>query len=194
MELVFGLVAGILGLVGTIPYIFDIVRGGTRPQRAAFLLFSISGAISFASQSAEGATLSLFFAGALMVSSFTIFGLSLKFGIGGFARRDKVSLSIAALILLAWVVTGSAVVAVVLITAFNTVAKVLVMFKVYDMPHTELLFSWILSTVASMFAVLSVGALNWVLLLPPLQNGITVGIITAIIIVRRRSVFAPVVA
>lgn len=185
---VFGVLGGVVGLAATIPYIIDIVRGRTKPERAAFLLFSIAGSVSFAGQVAEGASLSLFFAAALVVSSYTIFLLSLRYGVGGFGRRDKIGLVVAALILAIWWVSNSAALALLLMTAFNTVGKVLIMCKVYDMPHTELLFSWVMSTIASICAVISVGSLDWILILVPLQNGLTVGAIAAIIYIRRRQV------
>ena len=182
----FGIVSGVIALAGMVPYIVDIIRGNTKPQRAAFLLFTISGFIAFLGQLAEGAIYSLFFAGALMSTSLLTFILSFKFGVGGFGRRDKIGLFLVGCILAAWFLTGSAALAVVLIVIFNTIAKILVMFKVYQLPHTELLYTWIMSTISSLFAVLSVGSLDWILLLSPLQNGITVGLIALIIFVRRR--------
>lgn len=182
-----GILAAVLGLIGTPLYVIDIVRGGTRPHRAAFLLFAIGGAISFAGQLAEGASWSLLFAGALLVSSVLIFGLSLRYGEGGFALRDRVGLLIAGLALLGWYLTSSAAVALILIAAYNTVAKVMIMLKVYEKPHSELFLAWVISTVASVFAVIAVGSLDWVLILMPLQNGITVGVIVGIMYYRRRS-------
>lgn len=188
---VFAVLSGALGIIGTPLYIIDIIRGGTKPHRAAFLLFSIGGAISFAGQAAEGASFSLLFAGALLVSSISIFALSLKYGTGGFNRRDKIGLVIAACALLGWFATSSAVIALILIALYNTIAKVMIMLKVHENPHTELLLSWVISTVGSFFAVLAVGSLDWVLILMPAQNGITVGLIAGIIYVRRRQIPIP---
>lgn len=189
---VYGVLSGALGFIGTPLYIIDIIKGGTKPHRAAFLLFAIGGAISFAGQASEGASWSLLFAGALLASSMAIFALSLKYGAGGFNRRDKVGLVIAACALLGWFATSSAVVALILIALYNTIAKVMIMFKAYDEPHTELLLSWVTSTVASFFAVLAVGSLDWVLILMPAQNGITVGLIAGIIYFRRRYISKPI--
>ncbi len=188
---ILGLVSAVIGIFALIPYYVDIIKGRTKPQRAAFFIFSILATISFFGQYAEGAKASLWFAFILMTSPWIIFLLSLKRGVGGFATKDKISLLLAAMILLLWYLTSSAALAVVLAVSVNTIAKYLVAIKVYALPYSDLLFTWVMSAVASFFAFLSVGKLDFILLLPPLQNGITVGIIAGIIIYRRKRVSPP---
>lgn len=187
----FGIISAVIGVIALIPYYVDIIKGRTKPQRAAFLIFSVLATISFFGQYAEGATASLWFAFVLMASPYAILLLSIKRGVGGFARRDKISLALAVGILCVWYFTKSAALAVVLVVAVNTIAKYLVAAKVYELPYSDLLLTWVLSAIASVFAALSVGELDWILLLAPVQNAITVGIIALIIVIRRRQVSPP---
>jgi hypothetical protein len=75
-----------------------------------------------------------------------------------------------------------AALAIVLVVVVNTIAKWLVIAKVHALPYSELLVAWVLSSVGSMLAVLSVGKLDWVLIITPLQNAITTGIIAGVVI------------
>lgn len=182
----FGALSVVLFLVGTIPYIIDILRGNTKPHRMAMFIFVLLSAIAFTGQLLEGAEESLWFAGVLLLNQIILFILSFKYGMGGFTRRDKISLALTILIVVVWYLTDSVALALVLTVTVNTIGKFLVMSKVYEHPYTELLYSWIVSTFASIFAVLAVGELDWLLLLVPAQNAITVGIIAGIIILRRK--------
>ncbi|MFZ1483721.1 MAG: hypothetical protein WAS36_01780 [Candidatus Saccharimonadales bacterium] len=182
----FGALSVILFLAGTIPYIIDILRGNTKPHRMAMFIFVVLSAIAFTGQLLEGAEASLWFAGVLLINQITLFILSFKYGMGGFTTREKISLALTALILIFWYLTDSVAIALVLTVTVNTIGKLLIMAKVYDHPYTELLYSWIMSTFASVFAVLAVGELDWLLILVPAQNAITVGIVAGIIIIRRK--------
>ncbi|MDL2363044.1 MAG: hypothetical protein QFB86_01520 [Patescibacteria group bacterium] len=186
---------GILSLAtiffGLAPYYVDIIRGNTRPQRAAMFIFAGLSVISFSGQLVEGAQASLFFAGALLANQLILFALALKYGMGGFDKKDKIALLMAVFILVIWYFTKSAVVALLLTTLVNTIAKILVTIKVYKYPHTELLYAWNMSVLASIFGALAVGKWDWVLLLVPVQNGITVGVIALTIFLRRSRVNMP---
>jgi hypothetical protein len=182
----FGALSVMLIVIGMVPYYVDIFRGKTKPHRMAMFIFAILSAIAFAGQWLEGAEASLWFAFALLINQLALFVLSFKYGMGGFNSSDKIGLLLTVLILAGWYVTDSVALALVLTVTANTIGKMLVMAKVYHHPNTELLFSWVTASVASIFAVLAVGELDWLLILVPAQNAITVGIIAVVIIMRRK--------
>ncbi len=181
-----GILSGVIVFIASIPYIIDIVKGNTKPQRMAWVIFITLSGISFFAQLAEGATNSLWFPLVLFVQAIIIFTLTIKFGVGGFGKFDILSLLLAVLIMIVWAVTKSAALAIICSVAVNTIGKILVAVKVYKKPHTEYVPTWAWSAVASVFAVLAVGNLDWVLIITPLQNAITVGAIAILIFVRRK--------
>jgi hypothetical protein len=187
---IIGILSGLIAFAASIPYIIDIVKGNTKPQRMAWVIFLTLSGISFFAQLAEGATDSLWFPLVLFVQAIIIFALTLKFGVGGQSKFDIFSLVAALCIMLIWYATKSAAVAIVCSVTINTIGKILVAEKTYRMPHTEYLPTWIWSAVASFLAVIAVGSWNWILIITPLQNGITVSIIAGIIIVRRRGIIS----
>lgn len=182
----FGIISGIIAVGASIPYIVDIVKGNTKPQRAAWVIFLTLSAISFFAQLAAGATNSSWFPLVLLIQAVIIFVLSFKYGMGGFSKFDVASLIMAVIILIIWWTTSSAALAIICGVIVNTIGKVLVAEKVYKHPETEYLPTWVWSVVASIFSVLAVGSFDWILIISPLQNAITVGIIAGLIVYRRK--------
>lgn len=182
----FGILSGIIALLAAIPYIIDIIKGNTKPQRMAWVIFITLSGISFFAQWTEGATNSLWFPAVLFVQSIIIFALTLKFGIGGFGKFDILSLVLAIIIIIIWALTQSAALAIICSVAVNTIGKILVTAKVWKLPNTEYLPTWVWSAIASVFAVLAVGSLDWILIITPLQNAVTVAAIAGIIAYRRK--------
>lgn len=185
MYQIIGIVSGLLIITASIPYMIDIVRGRTKPQRMAWVIFLTLSAISFFAQITEGATGSLWFALVMFVQAIMIFFLTMKFGVGGHSKIDIISLLLSLLILAVWGLTQSAALAIICTVSVNTIGKVLVAIKCYKQPNTEYLPTWVISFMASTLAVISVGSLDWILMLPALQNAVTVGMIALVIISRR---------
>lgn len=183
---IIGILSGVIAFLASIPYIIDIVKGNTKPQRMAWVIFITLSGISFFAQLAEGATNSLWFPAVLFLQSIIIFALTLKFGMGGFSKFDIGSFIASILIMIIWWVTKSPAIAIVCGVLVNTIGKILVTQKVYQHPKTEYLPTWVWSAVASVLAVAAVGGWDWILIITPLQNAVTVGIIATIIFLRRQ--------
>ncbi len=107
----FGLLSGILAILGYIPYIKDTLQLKTKPQRTTFLIWSILGAIAFFSQLAKGALYSLWLPGSETLLTVAVFLLSLKRGVGGFNKKDYIALVVTLIGLLVWYYTKEAAVA-----------------------------------------------------------------------------------
>ena len=72
---VLGLLAGVVGIADTIPYVRDTVRGTTRPHRGTWLIWSVLAIVVCLSQRADGASWSLIMAGlqAVLTSAISCF-------------------------------------------------------------------------------------------------------------------------
>ncbi|HEV2412825.1 MAG TPA: hypothetical protein VGS28_03395 [Candidatus Saccharimonadales bacterium] len=178
---VIGIASGVLSCVGYIPYIRDILRSKARPERATWLIWSVLSLIAFFAQLNKGATQSLWFTGFNFLTTGLIFSLSIKRGIGGLARRDIIGLLTAAIGLALWYLTGNALYALIVTIAVDTVGSILTILKTYDHPWTETYTVWVLDGLASILAVISVGRLDYTLMLYPfvlfVSNFIIVGTI-----------------
>ena len=93
---VLGLLAGVVGIADTIPYVRDMVRGSTRPHRGTWLIWSVLAVVACLSQRADGASWSLVMAAAQAVLTSIIFVLSIRRGEGGLGPADVLMIALAA--------------------------------------------------------------------------------------------------
>ncbi|HEX3569144.1 MAG TPA: hypothetical protein VHT70_05750 [Candidatus Saccharimonadales bacterium] len=109
-----GVASGVLAAVAYVPYVRDIFKGDAKPERVSWFIWVVLACIAFFSQLAEGAHSSLWFTGLDSVGAVVIFLLALRYGAGGFTRRDKIGLLTAGIGLLLWYVTRHAAIALLL--------------------------------------------------------------------------------
>lgn len=164
---VFGYISAIVSAFCYLPYIRDILRLKTKPERASWFIWTILGSIAFFTQLAKGATNSLWLTGVETVGVTTIFLLSIKFGSGGFKRRDIIALVVAFMGLIVWMLTKEAAYALLIIIGIDGAGAVLTVIKAYEDPESETMITWLLAGIAGIFSLLSVGSLNMILLIYP---------------------------
>ncbi len=164
----FGYAAGVLSVICLAPYLRDMFRGTTKPQRATWLIWTVLGSIAFFSQLAKGATDSLWMTGVQTVVVTLVFFLSIKYGVGGLARRDVIALMVAVLGLVLWYLTKEAAIALFIVIFIDAVALSLTVIKAYKDPSTETTSALFLAAISGVFAILAVGSWNWILLAYPL--------------------------
>lgn len=163
-----GLSAAVLSTIAYMPYIIDTVAGRTHPQRAAWLIWSVLGAISFFSQVSEGATASLWFSAVQVSGTIVVFVMSLFVGRGKLVNRsDCWILAAAAFGLFLWYETSSAVYALGIAISISLLGGVATVAKAYRAPQSETISMWVLSFVAAVFASVSVGGFDPLLLAYP---------------------------
>ena len=189
-----GLISGLLSALAYAPYVFDTLRGSTRPQRASWFIWSVLASISFFAQIAEGAVQSLWFAGVQTGATVLIFLLSLKRGTGGLhSLVDIAILCVAAMGVALWIYTDTPAYALIIAIGVSLLGGTVTITKAYAAPNSETLSTWATCFIASGFAMLAIGSVDWMLLAYPAYlftlNG---AIVLAIFLGRRRE--APKVA
>lgn len=163
-----GYLAGIAILLSFLPYIRDIFKGKTRPERISWLIWAILGMIAFFSQLAKGASFSLIMTAAQALGDLFIFILAIKWGLGGFLKRDILALIGATLGLVLWYLTNDATVALIMVIFVDASGVVLTIIKSYKQPNTETISTWVLTFLAGLLAAVAVGSWNIILLSFPI--------------------------
>lgn len=163
----FGYLSGFVSFLGYPPYIRDIFRGTTRPERASWFIWSVLGSIAFASQFAEGARFSLWMTGVQTLGVLVIFLFSLRRGEGGLTRRDIIALIVAGIGLVLWHFTRQAAYALFLVILADAAGSALTVIKSYEDPGSETLLAWIFASLGGVFAALAVGKWSFILLAYP---------------------------
>lgn len=165
-------------MLQVIPYVLSILRGRTRPQRASYAIWSMVETVQLISYIASGATTTKWALLVITLNSFIIFGLSLKYGMGGHSRFDILCLLLAATAIVIWQTTNNPVFAVYLTTLAGFIGYLPTIKKAYRWPLTENLLSWGMYVAAATLNVCALTSTKLVIVLPPLA-GFILSIITA---------------
>jgi hypothetical protein len=98
-----GLFGGILSLCGYIPYMKRIIEGKEQPERATWLIWTLSNALLFLSYFVLGARTTIWVPLAYLVGSALITVLAFIYGKPGWGLLEKVALVVSILTSIRWV-------------------------------------------------------------------------------------------
>jgi hypothetical protein len=186
----FGILSATVNTIGMIPYVKDVFKHKTKPERATWWIWLALGTVAISAQVAAGSTWSLFMVGAQTTAVAVIAFLSVKYGYGTFKRKDFISLLIAMFGLVLWKITSDPLYALLIVVAIDALAVWLTAAKTWKAPHTETLIAWILSSLAGLFGLLAVGKPNLTQLIYPLYILTANSTVTWVIIYRRKKLSA----
>lgn len=148
-----GYIAGSLAFLQLIPYLISIFRGHTKPERATYAIWSLVNLILILSYVASGARTTIWVALAYTLSSILVFGLSFKYGIGGFSKFDRVCLFLAFIGIAIWLSNANYVIALYFCIAVKAIGVTPTIRKVYYRPDTENGLAWAMCASASIINV-----------------------------------------
>jgi hypothetical protein len=180
------LLSGLFAVVDTVPYVRDILRGSTRPQRATWLIWSVLSVAAFAAQAAGGATWSLVMIGTQASAMVLTFVLSIRYGEGGLRPIDLSMLFLAGIGLVGWAVADEPVVATIFVVVADALGLGLMLPKTVRDPDSETLSTYVLAGVSGLLGVIAVGELDQALLLYPVYYTAGNALIAAVIWTARR--------
>lgn len=152
LKLILGITSGVLYTIGTLPYIYLIIIGKVKPQRASWLIWLLMAVVLIANSHQEHI---VFFYGFQGICCLFIFLLSIKNGIGGVSKFDIFSVVICIVALFAKVMLSNGLLSVSLASLIESIAFALSFKKLLKHPGTENLFQWTTSAVAGVIALIS---------------------------------------
>jgi len=162
-----GYLSGLAILLSFVPYIRDIFSGKTKPERISWLIWAILGSILFFSQLAKGASYSLIMTGVMAAGDLFVFILAIKYGFGGFLKRDIAALIAATMGLFLWYITKEAAFALFIAIFIDATGATLTAIKSYEQPATETISAWLLGFIGGLLGCIAVGSFNLILLAFP---------------------------
>lgn len=192
MHLNYVIVAAVVGFIlsigSLVPYVLDIFRHKTKPERAMWWIYSGLFALLFAAQANAGAKWLLIISGEYIFSSVVIAILSLKYGFGSFHKRDSVSIAIALAGFALWIVTDRPLIAILSVVVIDFAGFWLTLTKTWHAPHSETLISWQLSLVAAVLSVFTLSTWTFTLVVYPLYAIVGTAMLVWLIMYRRTKV------
>jgi hypothetical protein len=153
---VLGIAAAILGFVQYIPYIKDVLARKTRPHAFSWFVWGLPAGIVFIAQFLNGGGAGSWTTGITTILCTAIFILSLFRGEKEIALLDWISLILALLAIVLWIITKDALESVLLVTAADLLGMVPTIRKSVSRPYEE--------TLSTYFT----GGLKWLVSLPAL--------------------------
>jgi hypothetical protein len=177
-----GQISGIIAIVQAIPYIITIFWGKTRPSRASYAIWAVIQTVSATSYLASGATDTKWAPIVLAVTAIVIFGISLKYGMGGFNKFDVVCLIIATTAIVLWLTTSNPALAVYASLLAGSIAYLPTIKKAYLFPDTENTLSWTLYSIAILLNVFALTTLNPVIALSPIVSLLLSGTVAVLLL------------
>ncbi len=186
---VLGVLAGVVTIADTIPYVRDTVRGTTRPHRGAWLIWGVLAIVACLSQRADGGSWSLVMAAVQAVLTSFVFLLSIRSGEGGLSPIEVVMVALASGGVIGWIVADEPVIATACVVAADLIGAAMMVPKTYRDPGSETLATFALASLAGVLAAGAVGVVDPSLLLYPIYFCLVNGAIT-VLIRHRRGVLA----
>jgi hypothetical protein len=189
-----GILAGLVAVADTVPYIRDTARGRTRPHRGTWLIWSVLANVAFLAQHADGAAWSLPMIGVQAGLTGVIFVLALPRGEGGVSRGEHLLVALAGAGEVGWLTVDEPLVATVCVVAADLIGVALMVPKTYRDPWSETFSTFALASVSGALAVGAVGALDASLLLYPVYYCLGNGCLALLIWWRRAALATPAAA
>jgi hypothetical protein len=187
MVAIFGVVAGILQLVAGVPYLRDILRGSTTPQRSTWMIWTTLSFVVLASQWASGATWSLALTVGQAVSCGAILALATRRGVGGVSAIELGLLAIAALGIVGWQVADDPIVATCSVVVADLIGVALMLPKTYRQPGSETISTYAIGVASTLCALAAVNSTDASLWIYPIYILIADAAVVAVIYFRRRA-------
>lgn len=156
MKTIFIVISSLLALISPVIYSKAILKGEAKPHRTTRLVLLLITALATASLFAEHNTVAIWLAGASTAQAILIFGLSIKRGMGGWAKMDILCLFIALAGIVLWQTTRNPVLALYASIAADFTGMIPALIKTYKFPKTEIWSFFLLDVFAATFSLLAI--------------------------------------
>ncbi len=155
MQTLFLIISIILPLISPLIYSKAILKGDAKPHRTTRFVLLLINALATASLLAQHNNVAAWLAGASLLQSIIVFTLSIKHGMGGWAKMDVICLAIALLGIIAWQTTNDPVLALYFAILADFTGIVPTIIKTYHHPETEIWSFFLIDAVAACFNLLA---------------------------------------
>jgi hypothetical protein len=169
---VLGILSSIIFFVGDMPYFIEALKGKIKPHRISWGIAFLLSIIGFANQFAAGARNSLWIVGAAIIAVGAIFTVSIFKGTGGKAKQDIIALTISLMGVVMWIIAKNPAVSIMANIFASFVGMYPTILKAKNHPETEHVSAFLFGSISSAIAMISVGKLDFILLVGPLFGAI----------------------
>jgi hypothetical protein len=176
-----GVVAGVLSLVGYIPYIYETIKGRTRPNQATWIIWTVVGgllAFSYlANQGLSSSWLPLgYFVGPLLVAILTF-----RYGYSSWSKLDIACVIAAGISIIPWLFLSNPDITLLINIFIDSTGAIPTIIKTYHEPESEDFTAWLIFFIANTLQLFAVTTWN-IAGLYPIYLFILAGLLVAFIV------------
>jgi hypothetical protein len=137
-----------------------------------YFIWLIVDTLSILSYIAVGARTTIWVGIVYVLTGLTIFLLSFKYGMGGFSKLDTACLLLAAIGMVIWITTDSALLALCFSTFAAKVGYLPTIKKAYFYPETENTLSWTITAMTGTLNIFALTTFSPAIAIPPILGAI----------------------
>lgn len=168
LNIAFGILSAALVLVGYAIYFRSIYIGKTKPHMFSFIVWGTTVGIVFVAQILEGAGPGAWVTGISTLGALSIAIIGLRQKAISITNSDKASFVAAFVIIVIWILTKNALIAVVLATIIDILGFWPTFRKTYLLPYSENITAYAINGVSLLISVFAIANLNLATVLYPL--------------------------
>ncbi len=184
-QIILGIIATTIGLIGYIPYFKDIIKKEIKPHAFSWLIWGILQSAVFFASTSRGGGAGAWAIGAPALLNMVIFVIALFKGEKEITNIDKASLVVALFGIALWVITTNPVWGVIILSGVDVVGYIPTIRKAYKRPHEEAISVYAFSAVAFGISLFALQAINVTTFLYPFSLAISNTVCVSIILIRR---------
>ena len=163
---VVGITAGIIGILGYIPYIISILKGQTKPNRATWFIWTLVGGLLFFSYMAAGDKEAMWLPLGYFIGPFITALLSIRYGYAVWTRVDTVCVAAALLSIIPWIWADSPTATLVINVLIDSAGAIPTLVKTHKEPDTEDFTAWLIFFIANTLNLFALTSFNLSVLYP----------------------------
>lgn len=155
-----GIIAGVLALIGYVPYIISIFAGKTRPNKATWIIWTLVGGLLAFSYLAEGDRNAIWVPIGYFIGPLIVAILSFRYGYATWTKFDKICVVVALISIVPWVLSKDATFTLLINVFIDLAGALPTILKSYREPETEDFSAWFIFFVANTIEVFSISRWN----------------------------------
>jgi len=183
MKEIFSVLAGVIFVIGYIPYIISILRKKTKPAKASWIIWLSLDTITIASMFAMNA-LNGQMIGAV-IGAWVIVILALKYGTPGWTLLDKICITGAIFGIVMWQLFDSPLLGILINLAVTFIGSIPTFLSAWEDPGREDKLAWILFLMSCICALIAVPDWNLADAAQPITFFVIEATVVAIIFLRK---------
>lgn len=160
MSAIFIVISSVLALISPLIYARAILKGEAKPHRTTRFVLLLITSLATASLFAQHDNVAIWLAGVSTLQAILIFLLSIKYGMGGWARTDILCLLVALIGIVLWRTTDDPSLALYCSIGADFSGMIPALIKTYRLPETEIWQFYLLDVFAAIFSLLALTSWN----------------------------------